>query len=72
MCSHFFFEIFFKKIPPILILKLGEVKRQIVMGWFPNAYNWLENIFEDKCNNVLKAKTKLEVLHFAIGTHKRK
>lgn len=69
MCSHFFLV---KNIPPILIFKFKEVKRQIVMNWFPNVYNWLENIFEGKCNNVFKAKTKLEVLHFAIGVHKRK
>ncbi len=42
------------------------------MNWFPNVYNWLENIFEGKCNNVFNAKTKLKVLHFAIGVHKRK
>jgi hypothetical protein len=42
------------------------------MGWSPNVYNCLENIFEGKCNNVLNAKTKLEVLHFAIGVHKKK
>ncbi len=55
-CVHILFLV--KNIPPIWILKFREVKRQIVMGWFPNVYNWLENIFECKRNNILNAKTK--------------
>jgi hypothetical protein len=69
-CVHILFLV--ENIPPILIFKFREVKSQIVMNWFPNVYNWLENIFEGKCNNVFNAKTKLKVLHFAIGVHKRK
>jgi len=46
------------------------------MIYILNGCNWLENIFDGKCNNALKAKrwkkNVLEVLHFAIGVYKKK